>query len=217
MPQTTPFQLYLDSFWISPYAFSAYVAITEKGIPFETVEVARYKDDNRNPQYQKPSITGRIPALVHDGFWLAESSAIAEYLEDLFPAPKYTALLPKNEKDRARARMVMAWIRSDFMPIREERPTWSMFYERATVPLSPEGEISAKRLIEASLDLLSPKTNSLFDTWSIADSDLAFMLARLKINGHDIGPKLNDYVNTQWNRPSVKSFADRKRPAYIPY
>jgi glutathione S-transferase len=217
MAQSNSFQLYLDSFWISPYAFSAYVALTEKGIPFETVEVARYQNDNRLPKYQKPSITGRIPALVHNGFWLAESSAIAEYIEDLFPSPNYPKLLPNNLKERARARMVMAWMRSDFMAIREERPTWTMFYERASKPLSSEGELAAKRLVEAALDLLPENSQTLFDGWSIADSDLAFMLARLKMNGRDLGNRLNAYVETQWSRPSVKSFADRKRPAYIPY
>ena len=34
----------------------------------------------------------------------------------------------------------MAWVRSDLMPIREERSTTTMFYERATKPLSPAAQ-----------------------------------------------------------------------------
>lgn len=37
---------------------------------------------------------------------LSESSAIAEYLEDIFPPPKYQRLLPSNAEHKARARQV---------------------------------------------------------------------------------------------------------------
>ena len=41
------------------------------------------------------------PALVHDGFTLGESDAIAEYLNELAPEP---AMLPEAIKERAMAR-----------------------------------------------------------------------------------------------------------------
>ena len=45
--------------------------------------------------------SGTIPALVHDGFTLSESDAIAEYLNELAPKP---AMLPESIKERAMAR-----------------------------------------------------------------------------------------------------------------
>lgn len=44
---------------------------------------------------------GTIPAIVHEGFVLADSEAIAGYLEEVWPDPP---LLPVDAKDRARAR-----------------------------------------------------------------------------------------------------------------
>ena len=38
-------------------------------------------------------------------------------------------MLPAAPRDRARARQIMAWIRSDLMPIREERATHTFFYK----------------------------------------------------------------------------------------
>ena len=43
-----------------------------------------------------------------------------------FPAPTHPPLLPALPQPRARARQLLAWIRSDLMPIREERATHTM-------------------------------------------------------------------------------------------
>src|SRR4051812_1234294 len=120
-------KLYLDAFWISPYSYSAFVALTEKGLPFEAVELALDKGEQLQGTYPKQSLTGKIPCLDDAGFWLPESSAIVEYLDERFPAPQYARLMPDQVKDRARARMVMAFCRSDMTALREERPTSTMF------------------------------------------------------------------------------------------
>jgi glutathione S-transferase len=44
---------------------------------------------------------GNLPGIVHDGFALSDSEAIAEYLEEAFPAP---AMLPQGAQARARVR-----------------------------------------------------------------------------------------------------------------
>jgi len=209
--------LYLDRFWISPYAFSAFVALEEKGVPFQVKELGLDKKDHHDPAYRKGSLTGRIPSLEHDGFWLSESSAIDEYLEDTFPPPKHPRLYPAGTKDRARARQLQAWIRSDLMPIREERGTHTMFYKKAEKPLSKEGQEAAKRLLEVAGALLPEGKDQLFESWSIADADLAFMLMRLVMNGEAVPPRVKAFAETQWKRPSVKKFAERSRPPYVPY
>ena len=45
--------------------------------------------------------SGTVPALIHGGFTLSESDAIAEYINDLQPEP---AMLPTDIKKRATAR-----------------------------------------------------------------------------------------------------------------
>jgi glutathione S-transferase len=126
--------LYSDGFYISPYVFSVFVVLEEKGIPYRLERVPLQDKAQERPEYRDRAITGRVPAIDHDGFWLAESAAIDNYLEDAFPAPHYRRALPEDVRDRARARMVLDWIRSDLMPIREERATHTMFYERAKAP-----------------------------------------------------------------------------------
>lgn len=44
---------------------------------------------------------GNLPAVLHDGFALSDSEAIAEYIEEAFPSP---ALLPSGLQDRAKMR-----------------------------------------------------------------------------------------------------------------
>jgi glutathione S-transferase len=124
--------LYSEPFWASPYVFSCFVALREKALPFTVVPVALASGEHRRSPYVDRALTGKVPALAHGDFWLTESSAIVEYLEDVFPAPAHAPLLPANPLARARARQLMAWIRSDLMALREERPTTTMFYAPAT-------------------------------------------------------------------------------------
>src|SRR5262245_58425860 len=129
--------LFVDHYWVSPYAFSAYVALKEKGLPFEMKPVRLQDYDNLQAGYRDASITARVPSLRHDVFWLAESSAIDEYLEDACPPPQYPRLYPADPKERARARMIQAWIRSDLMPLREERGTHTIFFESERAKVKP--------------------------------------------------------------------------------
>jgi glutathione S-transferase len=207
--------LWVDAFWISPYAFSSFVALEEKQLPYEVQELALHRAENRAPDYARRSLTARIPMLRHGDFFLSESSAIAEYLDEQFPgAPR---LLPADPRQRARARQVMAWVRSDLMPIREERSTNTIFYEPATEPLSRAAERAAAKLLAASDALLAPGATSLFGPFSIADADLTLMLQRLGKSGHPLGDKVQRFVDATWSRPSVRKWVDRKRESFIPY
>src|SRR5579863_1783050 len=109
--------LYIDSHSISPYAFAVFVALEEKRVPYALAHVSLPDKANQRAEYLGPSVTGRVPAIDHDGFWLAESAAIIDYLDEAFPAPAFRRALPEDIRQRARARMVLDWIRSDLMPI----------------------------------------------------------------------------------------------------
>lgn len=207
--------LFADTFWISPYVFSCFVTLREKGLDFSVDPVALQAKEQEAPTFRDGTFTGRVPALRHGDFWLAESQAIIEYLEDAFPdAPR---VLPRGAQERARARQILAWLRSDLLPIREERSTATMFYERASAPLSAAGEAAAAKLLRVA-DLLVPQgSGSLFGAWSQADSDLAFMLHRLLLNGHEVPAKIRAYAEREWQRPSVQEFIKRERAPYEPY
>ncbi|MFT3774155.1 MAG: glutathione transferase [Minicystis sp.] len=212
---STTLKLYTDAFWISPYVFTAFVALQEKGLPFEMVDVALQDGAQHDPAYRDRTITGRVPSLEHDGFFLAESQAIVEYLDEAFPdTPR---VLPAGVRERARARQILGWIRSDLMALREERSTTTMFYERATTPLSPAGRAAADKLVRVAGLLVPDGATTLFGAWSIADSDLAFMLHRLILNGEEVPAKLRAFAEAQWSRPSARAFIEHARAAYVPY
>ena len=208
--------LYGEKYWISPYVLSCFVALKEKGLPFELEVLSLGDKEQLAPSFAR-SLTSRVPALEHDGFWIAESSAIVEYLEEAFPAPRHAPVMPTSLQDRARARQLMSWIRSDLMPIREERSTATVFFEKTSTPLTPAGRAAADKLLRIAAELLPPGKTTLFDTFTIADADLSLMLQRLAKNGDDVPAHLRDWANAVWARPSVAEFVAHARPAFVPY
>jgi glutathione S-transferase len=203
--------LYGENLWDSPFVFTALVALEEKGLEYQVRTFKLHQGEHRSEPFRSQSVTGRVPAIDHDGFVLGESVAIVEYLEETFPTPR---LLPANTRDRARARQVLGWLRSDLTNLRRDRPTESMFFSHTTAPLSEAGEKDVERLFRiAALLLDDGAQTTLFSEWSIADADLAFMLARLRKNGDSMPPFLERYVDATFDRPSVRVFLEKPRPA----
>lgn len=201
--------LYVDAQFTSPYAMSVFVALKHKGMPFELRTVDLDAGANHTPAYARASLTQRVPLLVDGDFQLSESTAITEYLEDLYAgAPLY----PADLKDKARARQVQAWLRSDLLALRTERSTQVIFYAPVPAPLSGAARAAADKLLLAAATLLAPGSDYLFGEWSLADVDLALMLNRLAANGDAVPERLAAYVRRQWAHPAVQAWAAFARP-----
>jgi glutathione S-transferase len=201
--------LYVDAQYASPYAMSVFVGLKEKGIPFDMQTLDLGAGANRSADYAATSLTQRVPTLVDGDFRLSESSAITEYLDEVYSG---TALYPADPKAKARARQIQAWLRSDLLPIRQERTTEVLFYGPSNAPLSTAAEQAAQRLFKAADTLLAQDREHLFETWCIADVDLAVMLSRLVLNGDDVPARFADYAKRQWERASVQAWVDLPRP-----
>ena len=201
--------LHVDSLFSSPWGMSVFVALHEKGLPF-TVETVDLAAGEQHGAYASRALTARVPALVDGDFVLTESTAITEYLEECCPAPAYPALYPRDRHQRARARQLQAWIRTDLVALRAERDTETVFFGKACAPLTPAGQAAAAKLIHVAGQLL--KGPNLFGDWSIADVDLALMLQRLIVNGDPVPPALQDYATAQWQRPAIQQWLARHRP-----
>jgi glutathione S-transferase len=208
------FQLYVDSNFLSPYTLSAFVALMEKGVPFaiETINLAT--KENQQSDYASLSLTSRVPALIHHDFQLSESSAIAEYLDELLPPPNYPAIYPRKISERARARQIQAWLRSDLLPIRVERSTEVVFIKPNPEPLSASAIACANQLFVAVDSLLVDGAVNLFEDWCIVDTDLAMMLNRLVLNGDAVPSKLVAYAQHQWQRPAVQLWVNQDRSLF---
>jgi glutathione S-transferase len=209
-----PMLLYVDANFASPYALVAFVSLIEKGLEFQIEPLNLAARANHDPTFAATSITRRIPTLIHDGFALSESSAICEYVDETFPG---TRLYPTNARERARARQIQAWVRSDLVPIRDERPTFVVFSGARRPPLSAQANEAASKLFAAAMTLLDGRDENLFGAWSIADVDLAMMLQRLVAHGDPVPNRLVDYASHQWRRPSVQQWIHKQRPHLVEY
>ncbi|MFG6654055.1 glutathione transferase [Scandinavium sp. M-37] len=198
--------LWSDANFYSPYVMSVYVALQEKGLAFSLKSVDLNQGEHLNTEWKGYGVTRRVPLLEVDAFALSESSAITEYLDERFAPPQWERLYPHDIEKRARARQIQAWLRSDLMPIREERSTDVVFGGVKKPSLSAEGQKAAAKLFDTAHALLAHGKPNLFGEWSIADADLALMLNRLVLNGDDVPEPLADYAAFQWQRASIQRY-----------
>jgi glutathione S-transferase len=84
-----------------PYCARARIALAEKGVEYETVEIDL--DDRPSWIYEKNPL-GRVPVLEDDAFVLPESAVINEYLEERYPEPP---LWPADAAERALGRLLV--------------------------------------------------------------------------------------------------------------
>ena len=198
--------LWSDADFFSPYVMSVYVALQEKSLPFTLKTVDLNRGEHLRAGWTGYAATRRVPLLEVDDFALSESSAITEYLDERFAPPEWERIYPHDLQKRARARQIQAWLRSDLMPIREERPTDVVFAGAKKAPLTAEGKASAEKLFAMAEHLLALGQPNLFGEWCIADTDLALMINRLVLHGDEVPERLVDYATFQWQRASVQRF-----------
>jgi glutathione S-transferase len=84
-----------------PYCARTRIALAEKGIEYETVEIDL--DDRPSWIYEKNPL-GRVPVIEDDAFVLPESAVINEYLDERYPQP---ALWPADAAERAFGRLLV--------------------------------------------------------------------------------------------------------------
>jgi glutathione S-transferase len=209
---TLPLRLYGERQLDSPFVFTAFVALKEHGLPFSFELLDLDGGEQRAADFVGRSLTARVPTLVAGSFALSESLAIVEYVDEAFGSPARPRLLPAGLEQRARARQVLGWLRSDLPALRRERPTSSIFFEHVSIPLGAAAQLDAEKLVRVGETLLGDR-QQLFDTWSIADADLTMALMRLVANGDALPPRLEAYARAQWSRPSVAAWVRLARPS----
>jgi glutathione S-transferase len=91
---------------LSMFGMKAEIALAEKGIAFDRIEVPF--DNARGYEPKHPNVARinpkrQVPVLVHGDVEIFDSTQIFEYLEDAFPMP---ALWPSTPAGRAHARQI---------------------------------------------------------------------------------------------------------------
>lgn len=115
--------LTLYSYWRSSAAYRVRIALNLKGLAYQQVPVHLLKDGGQQhaAEYQALNPQQLVPLLVDEaagGLRIAQSLAILEYLEEVFPLP---ALLPADPAERAQVRALALHIACDIHPLNNLR------------------------------------------------------------------------------------------------
>ena len=86
------------------------MVLHEKDMSFEAHEVDL---ENKSEEFLAVSPTGKVPVVVVDGDALYESNVVNQFLDEVGEEPK---LLPGDPKERAYARIWMAFADDSFFP-----------------------------------------------------------------------------------------------------
>ncbi|XP_047338482.1 glutathione S-transferase zeta class-like isoform X3 [Impatiens glandulifera] len=106
-------KLKLYSFWRSSCSFRIRFALNLKGLEYDLITVNLYQGEHRKAEYLKINPIGFVPALVDDDIVVADSFAIALYLEEKYPQHP---LLPDDLQKRAINYQVATIVCSSIQP-----------------------------------------------------------------------------------------------------
>ena len=125
----------------STYARSARLAMEEKGVDYELVEIDFIAGGMPDDQLARHPF-GKVPAFEHDGLKLYETSAIMRYVDEAFDGP---SLQPSNAADRARMTQIISIIDAYAYP----RIVGDLVVQRLIQPML--GGTADESIIEAAL------------------------------------------------------------------
>ncbi len=159
--------------FVSPYVRKVLACFHVKGLSYEIDPITPFFG---NDEFRRLSPLCRIPVLIDGDFSTSDSSVICEYLDEAY---QERPVLPKDPKDRARAR----WL-EEFADTRlGDLFIWGLFYQKVVHPIvwgePGDQQRIAKVLAEdapAALDYLEgalPEAGWLFGEFGLADIAIA--------------------------------------------
>jgi glutathione S-transferase len=105
----------LYDFLPCPFGQKVRIALAEKGLTYDLVQVDIAKSENRHPDFFRLNPFGRVPVLVDEDTTIYDSTIINEYLEDEYPEPPILPLVGSSAL-RARARRLEDFADTSFTP-----------------------------------------------------------------------------------------------------
>lgn len=177
--------LYTHPFSIIPWRVR--IALHEKEIEYKCIDTDLYTR-GATPQFLEMNPFGQIPVIDHEGFVLAESIAILEYLEEKYPVPK---LLPSNMELRATARKFMCW-GTDYWPIAWKKWMAPRLPMAQNDSWSPEAIEEGRAEMCHHLDVLDRQLED--NEWLVGDyslADVCYAPFVLVLDRVDLGEELN--------------------------
>ncbi len=204
---------------LSPFCRKVRLVLAEKKIEVELQE-ERFWEERMDFLRLNPA--GKVPVLRIDNHVLAESSAIAEYLDEVYPDPP---LLPKTAPERAEARRLACWFDDKF----HHEVTVNLLYERVYKRLMKTGHPESEKIkagaknIKYHIDyigwLMEGRRWLAGDQLSIADFAAAAQLSALDYIG-DVdwarSEPMKDWYSKLKSRPAFRSILADLLPGFPP-
>jgi maleylacetoacetate isomerase len=110
--------LTLYTYFRSSAAFRVRIALNCKGLAWQPEVIWLPTGEQSGEGYRQVNPQALVPTLVEDGWHLAQSMAIIEYLDETHPEPP---LLPGTPRDRARIRSLAQLVACDIHPVNNLR------------------------------------------------------------------------------------------------
>jgi len=206
--------------WLSPFCRKIRVAMAEKKLEFELV-VEKVWD--RREAFLALNPSGQVPVLeIAGGPSLADSGAISEYLEEVYPDPN---LLGRNAEARAETRRLVAWFDQKF----NAEVTSMLVHQKITKRLLSLGEPDSMAIragntnIHAHLEYIAWLTEDrrwlAGDEISLADIAAAAHISCVDYLGDvpwEEHPRAKDWYARIKSRPSFRGVLGDHIPGYPP-
>ena len=206
-------KLYIGNKNYSSWSMRPWVMLRQAGIAFEEV-MLRFDSFDGGSTFKAglKDITpvGKVPVLVHNGFAVWDTLAIAEYVAETFPEKN---LWPIDPQARARARSVCAEMHSGFAGLRSACPMniEAHLPDVGALALRDKPVVRAdlQRIITLWRGLLAEHQGPmLFGAFSIADAYFAPVVMRLKTYALSVPADVAAYMDRVCALPGVKDWID---------
>jgi len=193
---------------LSPFVRKVLYVLEHKGIEYDLTPVFPASDE---PEFRAISPLGKIPALEHDGFGIADSSVICRYLDQVFPdKPVY----PADPKLQARVSWLEEYAGSRLIEncatVFRQRwlnPKMGGECDEAAVENAINNELPK---ILAYLESVTPESGPLVsDQITIADMSVVSSFIQARYGDYEVDgsafPKLKAYLDRAFDSAIVKN------------
>ncbi|ROR97985.1 glutathione S-transferase [Sinobacterium caligoides] len=197
----------LHGVMLSPFVRKTMLCLAVKELDYQHITAIPGQFDE---DFQQISPLRKIPALVDGDFAIADSSVIAEYLDDRYDGP---ALLPTTAEQRAQARWLMNFAGDALASVALD----IIYFQRVLQPLlysQTTDEARVQKAIEQQmpplldyLEQVAPATGLLFAQLSVADISLASIFISLGQAQYQVDeqrwPQLHAYLQRLNEQPLI--------------
>ena len=128
---------------LSPFCRKVRLCLAEKRVDVELIEEKYWE---KSAEFLRLNPAGKVPILSLEGKTFTESTAICEYLEDLYPEP---ALFPNGADEKYETRRLVAWFDDKF----HQEVTSKLLYERVIKKVSGQGFPVSKNVKEGARNI----------------------------------------------------------------